>query len=166
MYIHRPLEDKDLEHICTFPQTEEELFYMFPRAYYPLMPEQLLEVARSRHDSTVVIADGCVAGYGNFIEVKQGDYCSIGNIITEPSARKKGVASYLIRVFVDMAFQRYSANYVRISCFNNNTPGLLLYHKLHFRPAELEERRTLDGGRVALIHMHLCRRDNYKAPYI
>ncbi len=55
-----------------------------------------------------------------------------------------------------MAFQRYSASYVRISCFNHNTAGLLLYYKLGFRPVDLEERKGPDGKRVVLIHMHLC----------
>ena len=157
MFTHRPLQEKDLQSICTFPRSAEELFYMFPKATHPLTPEQLLGVAENRHDPTVVLVNGVVAGYGNFIEVHERDYCSIGNLIIKPAERGKGAASYLIRVFVDMAFQRYSASYVRISCFNHNTAGLLLYYKLGFRPVDMEERKTPDGRRVALIHMHLCR---------
>ena len=157
MSTHRPLQEKDLQSICTFPRSAEELFYMFPKATHPLTPEQLLDVAGNRHDPTVVLVNGVVAGYGNFIEVHERDYCSIGNLIIKPSERGKGAASYLIRVFVDMAFQRYSAGYVRISCFNHNTAGLLLYYKLGFRPVDLEERKGPNGKRVALIHMHLSR---------
>ncbi len=157
MFTHRPLEDRDLEGICTFPRSEEELFYMFPKARYPLTPEQLFDAAKNRHDPSVVLVNGVIAGYGNFIEVHEGEYCSIGNLIIKPSERGRGAASYLIRVFVDMAFQRYSAGYVRISCFNHNTAGLLLYHKLGFRPVDLEERKDPDGKRAALIHMHLFR---------
>lgn len=161
MFTHRPLQEKDLQSICTFPQSAEELFYMFPKATYPLTPEQLLDVAENRHDPTVVLVNGVVAGYGNFIEVHEREYCSIGNLIIRPSERGKGAASYLIRVFVNMAFQRYSASYVRISCFNHNTAGLLLYYKLGFKPVDMEERETQDGRRVALIHMHLSRHAIY-----
>ena len=157
MFTHRPLEDRDLESICTFPRSEEELFYMFPKARYPLTPEQLLDAAKNRHDPSVVLVNGVVAGYGNFIEVKEGEMCVIGNLVVKLSERGRGAASYLIRVFVDMAFQRYAADHVRISCFNHNTAGLFLYHKLGFRPVDMGERRGLDGKRVMLIHMHLSR---------
>jgi len=92
---YRPLQEKDLESICTFPRSEEELFYMFPKARYPLTPEQLLGVAENRHDPTVVLVNGVVAGYGNFIEVHERDYCSIGNLIIKPLERGKGAASYI-----------------------------------------------------------------------
>ena len=154
---HRPLQEKDLESICTFPRSEEELFYMFPKARYPLTVEQLLDVAKNRHDPSVVLVNEVVAGYGNFIEVKEGERCVIGNLVVKPSERGKGVASYLINAFVDIAFQRYAVNYVRISCFSDNTAGLLLYYKLGFRPVDMEERKGPDGKRVALVHMYLYR---------
>lgn len=155
MLTDRPLEEKDLEYICAFPLSAEELFSMFPKARYPLTSEQLLDAARKRRDPSVVLVDGEVAGYGNFIEVHESDYCSIGNLIVKPSERGKGVASYLINTFVDMAFHRYSVNYVRISCFNHNTAGLLLYYKLGFRPVDLEERKGPDGNRLVLLQMQL-----------
>lgn len=40
MYIHRNLENIDLETICTFPQNEEELYYISPRFIYPLTPDK------------------------------------------------------------------------------------------------------------------------------
>lgn len=42
---------------------------------------------------------------------------------------------------------------VQISCFNENTAGLLLYPKLGFVPYAIEERPSLGDGRSALIHM-------------
>lgn len=160
MYTHRPLQKKDLKCICAFPQSAEELFYMFPKARYPLTPEQLFDAVRNRRDPLVALVNNVIAGYGNFIEVDRGGHCSIGNLIIEPAHRGKGVASYLIGTFVDMAFQRYAASYVRISCFCHNVAGLLLYYKLGFRPVDLEEREGPDSERVALIHMHLNREDS------
>jgi len=40
-----------------------------------------------------------------------------------------------------------------LSCFNENTAGLLLYPKLGFVPFAIEERPAPHGGRSALIHM-------------
>ena len=38
---HRTIEKRDFETICSFPQNLEELFFMFPRAEYPLTVNQL-----------------------------------------------------------------------------------------------------------------------------
>jgi hypothetical protein len=35
---HRPIEEKDIPVVCGFPQSEDELFFMFPKASYPLSP--------------------------------------------------------------------------------------------------------------------------------
>ncbi len=157
MYTHRPLQERDLESICMFPLSGEELFCMFPKARYPLTPRQLLDAARNRRDPSVVLVNEVVVGYANFIEVHEGDHCSIGNLVIKSLERGKGAASYLVKTFIDLAFQRYMANYVRISCFSHNAAGLLLYYKLGFRPVDMEERKGPDGKRVALIHMHLSR---------
>lgn len=55
MYIHRNLENIDLETICTFPQNEEELYYISPRFTYPLTPDQILSLLQDRHEPTVVL---------------------------------------------------------------------------------------------------------------
>jgi hypothetical protein len=44
---------------------------------------------------------------------------------------------------------------VKISCFNGNVAGLLLYAKLGFVPYAVERRLAPDGERVALVHLHL-----------
>ena len=154
MLTHRPLEEQDAEVICTFPQSAEELYYLFPKAQYPLTPIQLIEAAQSRHCPTVIIFKDKIAGYGNFIKVFHGRFCSIGNVIVNPSLRRNGAATYLVNQMVKIAFGEYSAEYVRISCFNKNTAGLLLYHKLGFAPVEIEQRRNPEGEDVALIRMH------------
>lgn len=55
MFSHRTLEASDAEAIAKFPQSVEELFYMFPKAEYPLQPEILLKEAERRFYPTVVI---------------------------------------------------------------------------------------------------------------
>jgi RimJ/RimL family protein N-acetyltransferase len=58
---------------------------------------------------------------------------------------------------IDLAFSKYQAAEVTVSCFNQNIVGLLLYPKLGFQPYAVEERKDKKGNRVALIHMRLPR---------
>ena len=66
MLTHRPVLDADIPLICQFPQSEHELFFMFPKASYPLTIDQLKEAIAQRFDSTVVLLDDRVAGFANF----------------------------------------------------------------------------------------------------
>ncbi len=152
---HRPFELRDLAAICRFPQNADELFFMFPKARYPLTPDQLAAVIAERTDATVAELDGEPVGFANFHQWGLHSVCSIGNLIVAPAARGQGVGTYLIRHMVELAFAKYQASEVAISCFNENVTGLLLYTKLGFRPYGIEERRDHRGRRVALIHLRL-----------
>jgi ribosomal protein S18 acetylase RimI-like enzyme len=126
---------------------------MFPKAEYPLKAEVLLKEAESRFYPTVVISDHKPAGYGNFIHAEHGNLCTVGNVIVNPAMRRTGVASYLVETLLTFAFYKLKSLYVKISCFNNNTAGLLLYHKLGFIPVDMEVRLSRSGQKVALIHI-------------
>jgi RimJ/RimL family protein N-acetyltransferase len=52
-----------------------------------------------------------------------------------------------------LGFEKYQAKEVQLSCFNENTAGLLLYPKLGFVPFSIEERPAPGGRRSALINM-------------
>jgi len=154
MFNHRALEASDAKIIIKFPQSEGELFHLFPKAEYPLRPEILLKEAKRRSYPTVVILNHELAGYGNFINAEHSNFCSIGNVIVNPVMRKMGVASYLMETLIVIAFDKLKAKYVKISCFNDNTAGLLLYYKLGFSPVGMDVRQTRNGQQMALIHMH------------
>jgi ribosomal protein S18 acetylase RimI-like enzyme len=154
--IHRPVEEKDIRVVCGFPQSEDELFFMFPKADFPLSFPQLQEAIAQRSDSTVAELDGEVAAFANFYHWETGGRCSIGNVIISPSARRRGVGRYLIGRMVAIAFSKHRATEVTVSCFNQNIAGLLLYSKLGFCPYAIEERKDRQGNRVALIHMRLA----------
>ena len=162
MIQHRPVADSDIEIICTFPRNAEELFYFYPKAAHPLTPDQLKTAIDQRRDSTVVELDDQVVGFANFFRWENGR-CTIGNLIVRPSARGRGVAKYLITIMVRLAKSRHGAHTVQISCFNQNTTGLLLYQKLGFEPFAIEERQAADGRRSALVHMRLATTDEEKA---
>ena len=153
MFSHRVLENTDAEEIVKFPASADELYFLFPKADYPLRSEILVNEAQKRSHSTVVLFEGVLAGYGNFIKAELGEFCSIGNVVVNPELRRKGVASYLVDTLTAIAFKELSAKSVKISCFSSNTYGLLLYHKLGFSPCSMEVRKKPNGEQLALIHM-------------
>lgn len=91
---HKPVETNDLKIICQFPQNAEELFFMFPKAEYPLTVSQLEAVINNRFDSTVVLLNEEIVGFANFYEVKENKYCSIGNVIVNADYRNQGIGRY------------------------------------------------------------------------
>lgn len=153
----RPVEEKDLSHICLFPESEDELFFMFPKASYPLTPEQLKTAIAQRSDSMVVELDQIPVAFANFYRWEKSGCCAIGNVAVATSARRRGVGRYLIEQMIRLAFLKHDAQEVSVSCFHHNIAGLLLYPKLGFQPYAIEERRDHAGKRVALIHMRMTR---------
>ncbi|MBX8540731.1 GNAT family N-acetyltransferase [Pseudomonas cichorii] len=157
MFHHRPMEEKDIPIVCELPQNADELFYMFPRAVYPLTAPQLKEAMENRFDSTVIEMNGEVVGFANFSRSDFRGRCSLGNVIIAPKARAKGVGRDMINCMMNIAFDKHEATELTASCFNHNVPGLLFYPRMGFRPFAIEERRDKHGARVALIHLRLPR---------
>lgn len=152
---HRPARTADIPAICCFPQGPDELFYMFPRATYPLTPAQLSEAIAQRSCSTVVEGDGVVLGFANFHKAECDGVCALGNVVVAPAARGRGVARYLVQAMIELAREEFAAREIWVSCFNHNTAGLLLYPQLGFAPFAIEERQAPDGSRVALVQMKM-----------
>ena len=154
---HRSLAPEDADVICSFPQSEEELFFAFPKADFPLTPDTLLGIAQQRLSPTVVLDNGNVVAYANFIDVKEKGFCAIGNLLVHPDYRRKGVGSYLVNVMVRQATEIYCARFVRTACFSHNQAAYQMYHKLGFRPGEMQQRLTSDGTPVLLVNLYLHR---------
>lgn len=156
MLTHREVRPDDLPRICAFPQSAEELYFLSPKAIFPLTPEQLGRSIAQRFGSTVVLEDGRVCGFANLFAKEGAPGCAIGNVIVAPEARDRGVGRYLIEAMVRTALVDHGAAEVRISCFNRNVAGLLLYARFGFEPFAVEPRLDLLGARVALIHLRLA----------
>jgi ribosomal protein S18 acetylase RimI-like enzyme len=135
---HRPVSEDDICIICGFPQSEDELFSLYPKATFPLSSSQLRDAIGKRTDSTVVELDGKAIAFANFYRWETGGLCSIGNVIVSPDARGRGVGRYLIEQMIDIAFSKHQASEIEVSCFNDNVAGLLFYSKLGFRPYDVE----------------------------
>jgi ribosomal protein S18 acetylase RimI-like enzyme len=151
---HRKFKEDDAKVIANFPKSEEELFYMFPKANYPLTIDTITNQSKKRFYPTTVLMNSKIVGYGNFIEAIQNDFCSIGNIIINPNYRNTGIASYLINQLTSIAFDKFNVKYIKISCFSTNTPALLLYNKLGFMPKNMIEKISISNNKVLLINMH------------
>jgi ribosomal protein S18 acetylase RimI-like enzyme len=155
MYTYRNANDSDLSLICKFPQDKYELFNIYPAGTYPLTAEQLKLAVDARSDSTVILYDQEIVGFANFYVVEKGLTCSIGNAIVKPSMRGKGVGKFLIRTMIEIAKKKYNVKEVEISCFSNNTTGLLLYTQLGFKPDFIDKATDPDGNVVARINFKL-----------
>lgn len=152
----RTVQAQNIARICSFARTEEEQFFFFPAATWPLTEEQLQASVDKRSDSTVIELDGVVVGFANFYKWEQAGTCTIGNVIVDPAIRGKGIGARLIEQMIDIARTRHQASEVTLSCFNSNVAGLLLYPKLGFVPYAIEERQDKQGRRLALIHLRLA----------
>jgi len=147
----RPAEASDLEEIVSFPQNTEELFFCYPKAVWPFSVEQLSAAIAERRDSTLVLLNERIAGFANFYQVQHGEFCALGNLMVAPWARGHGVAQYLVEVMEQLARINHAAGLMKVSCFNTNTAGLLLYPKLGYQACGIAERHDPAGRRVALI---------------
>lgn len=149
----RTVEVSELRKICQLPKDEEELFFMFPKAEYPLTESQLESAINSRFDSTVILFNDIIVGFANFYEVKKNQYASIGNVVVDANYRNLGIGKYLIQTMEQIAIEKYGVSELHLSCFNTNTKGILLYSKLGYIPYEIEKWLRFQNESLALIKM-------------
>lgn len=145
----------DFEAIVRLVPTRDELFLVYPKGKHPLTVEQLHALAESRKELTVAVENGQVVGFVNLYDVQQGRWAFIGNVVVARNFRGRGLGRLLVSHMIRRAFDAYHVPEVRISVFNDNTPALLLYAGMNFRPYAVEERTNPSGMRVGLIHMRL-----------
>lgn len=150
---YRTVQPDDFEKICQLPKNEEELFFMFPMAEYPLSKSQLESAINSRFDSTVILFNNDIVGFANFYEVDINQHCSIGNVVVNASHRNMGIGKYLIQTMEQIALEKYNVLELHLSCFNTNTKGILLYSKLGYIPYGFEKWLSPKNDSLALIKM-------------
>ena len=63
---HRPATELDTQEICGCAQDAQELFFFFPKAQFPLTPQQLNQAVAERADATVAVLNGQVVAFANF----------------------------------------------------------------------------------------------------
>ena len=144
---------EDLTTVCTFPQNATELYFMFPKATYPLTYEQLKSNFEQRSNCTVFLCNDQVVAFCNIYDLEPGRRCTLGNVIIHPSFRGKGVSTFLLNTMAELVKKRYDAHEFHLTCFNSNTPGLLLYTRAGFMPYLMEKRVDHLGDPILAIHM-------------
>ena len=123
---------------------------------------QLAAAIAERRESTVAELDGRIAGFANFYQWQHGEFCALGNLMVAPWARSRDVAQYLVEVMETLARQRYKAPLMKVSCFNANAGGLLLYTRLGYRTVGIVERRAPDA--VSYTHLDVYKRQESRLP--
>ncbi len=152
---HRPLQPSDAQQVCSFVLSAEELFFCFPKAGFPLAPEQFLAEARRRQAPTVALEDQRVVGYADFVEVRPKRFCALGNLVVDPNRRRQGIGRYLVETMAALALDAHQAKFVTVSCFSHNTAAYGLYHALGFKPDKMKPRTSPDGESVLLVDLIL-----------
>lgn len=148
---------EDFEAIVRLVPSQEELFLVYPKGSHPFSIGQLRALADVRTELTVVVRNGEVIGFANLYDLKLHHWAFIGNVVIIHSFRGTGLGRKLVDHMVRVAFGKHELPEVRISVFSENTPALLLYASLGFKPYSIEARQHPTGKRVALIHMRVSR---------
>ena len=149
----RKAKASDLHELLNFNITQQELFYFYPSATYPLTLEQLEKQLDERYESTVMMDGDELVGFANFYNVENRKIAFIGNIIIKPERRREGLGKQLIQAMLVTGFNHLKLNEIHLSCYSTNTRALLFYTELGFKPYAIEKRSDHKQQKVALIHL-------------
>jgi ribosomal protein S18 acetylase RimI-like enzyme len=155
----RKATEADFETIVRLVPTEGELFLVYPKGKHPFTVSQLRTLAEVRKELTVAVQNGVVIGFANLYDLELHQWVFIGNVVISRVLRGGGIGRILVNHMIRVAFEKYEVPEVRISVFSENTPALLLYSGLQFKPYSIEKREDPSGRRVALVHMKLNRNE-------
>jgi hypothetical protein len=73
---HRPIAEKYVQLIYGFPQNEDGLFFLYPKAIFLLTASRLQNAIAQRSDSTAVTLGGIVVAFGNFYRRQAVGLCA------------------------------------------------------------------------------------------
>ena len=153
MLTYRKANHSDLPELLNFPQDQQELFYFFPSANYPLTVEQLEHQLNQHYESTVMVDDYQLVGFANFYIVENHNVAFIGNVIIRPERRREVLGKKLIEKLLTTGFREKKLNEVHLSCYKNNVSAMKFYTELGFKPYAKEQRLDQDNHPVTLIHL-------------
>ncbi|MBP7735592.1 MAG: GNAT family N-acetyltransferase [Spirochaetes bacterium] len=151
MYTIRPVNENDLATVCGFIAGERETHYAFPDVAYPLTVAVLRKFVESRSDATILMEDGTPVGFADLFNIKRNVQCYIGNVMIDKNHRDKGAGRRLIQEMVDIAVLRHNVTRIVIPCWSENTPAVLLYTRLGFRPFEIMIKNHNDSEAVPVL---------------
>ncbi|MBH5317671.1 GNAT family N-acetyltransferase [Paenibacillus sp. GSMTC-2017] len=152
---NRNVTTYDLEIICTFPQSPEELFYLGPKFTYPLTTDQIQLNLKSRYSSTVIVKDNDIPiAFANLFDVNYEEQtCYLENVIVSNSGRGHGVSTYLLITMINKAIDEHNLKKLKLFCHNTNTRALLFYSKNGFTPCGSKITENHEGKKIVAIEM-------------
>lgn len=153
--INRISNTDDLKTIVELPENEMALFYMFPKATYPLSAEQLEKVIKNRFESTVFILDKKIIGYANLYLYKDEKEPYIGNVILSQKYRGRGFGKEIVQTMIQKAKEKFKTDSIKIAVFKSNTNVYGMYKSLGFEEFGTEEREDFRGEQQELVFMGL-----------
>lgn len=156
IYSYRSLINDDLKDVSSFPQSDEELFYVSPQFKYPLTPDQIVKLLENRYEPTVIVhkESNQIVAYANLYNYKD-DECWLGNVIVSKSFRGQGASSYLLETMIMKAKSIYRVKNLLLSCHSTNSRGLAFYHKHGFKPIDMRITNLEYEKRMITIQMKL-----------
>lgn len=149
----RQANDADYPSIINMLSNRDELFLVFPRASHPFDQAQMQSLSQDREYLTVLTVENEVAGFANFYDINEDRFAFIGNVIVHRDFRGRGLSRRLLACMMDIGFNKLRVPELRVSVFSHNTPAVLLYNNIGFKPYAIEQRRDFDDNPVALLHM-------------
>lgn len=152
----RALKKDDLNLICAFVRSAEEVFNVSPKFSYPLTAEQILKVLENRYSPTVIVSGDAAEplAFANLYDKdEESQTIWLGNVIVSPEYRGIGVAAYLIQTMMDIARLEHGARTMRLYCHNTNTRAMLFYLRQGFTPCGSKVLVKPDGGKLVGIEM-------------
>lgn len=152
---HRISTDEDLQSIVQLPEDKISLFYMFPKATFPLTIEQLKEVINNRFDTTVFLLDDQIIGYANIYFYADEKEPYIGNVILSKDYRGKGLGKEIVKTMIHKAVSNHDTHRVNIAVFKSNISVCNLYKSLGFKEYKTEIRIDFEGNKQELVFMGL-----------
>lgn len=156
MYSLRPVQAEDFPVICSMPLDEEELYFMFPSAHYPLTSEQMEHALHKREKPTVILDENQnVIAYANFYGREEGVHCWLGNVIVASQFRGTGASEFLIHSMMNIAKNELNVPRLKLVCHHTNPRAIFFYTKLGFKPFGIKKLKRQDGEIIAGIEMFI-----------
>lgn len=140
---NRKTKVDDLHQIVTFPQNDQETFYLFT-VTQTLDFDILKSFYDKRFGSTSFSLNREVVGYANFYRYKADpkEVIYLGNVIIDYKHRGLGYSKKMIEVMSIKAQNEFDATELRLAVFCNNTSAYALYIKMGFEVIDVEDRKN------------------------
>ena len=152
MLKHRQFKNEDLKLICTFPKSEQEVFFISTNLTYPLAQKQFSDSIKSHKESTTFLFDDCPIGYADFYQYEGDDRLYIGNIMLDSSYRGRGYGKMIVKIMLEK-LKKHKQKEALLCVSSNNINSILLYRSMCFIPYEVEKRLYYDKSSRCVIFM-------------